>query len=199
MEWHMWYQTTFLVKIYLPIPCLPSHNVWFARFRRIIARRLEPTTTAHTFLFSARYSSRFLWHAVPIDRSRLLKDETPSGRLDWAPSECRPKMRYFLSLLFVLYLLATRFRCLCPRLSDLSHLQRHRLALSEIIVFVPRWICCDDDLKSEATIAAQLDHSDLGKYCEMEAERSLHCVRRKMTDYEISWQNYGEWKLRQND
>mgnify|MGYP007133242135 CR=1 FL=1 len=48
MEWHMWYQTTFLVKIYLPIPCLPSHNVWFARFRRIIARRLEPTTTAHT-------------------------------------------------------------------------------------------------------------------------------------------------------
>ena len=82
----------------------------------------------------------------------------PSGQLGWAPNECGPKTRYFLSLLCVLYLLTSRFRCPCLWFSDSSRVSQphrldpntygHRLALYETIVLAPRWIRCDADFQS---------------------------------------------------
>ena len=55
----MWYHRMPLVETYTPIPRLPCHDVWFGRYRRNSAERLEPTPIAHAFRSSSRYGSHY--------------------------------------------------------------------------------------------------------------------------------------------
>ena len=55
----MWYHRMPLVETYPPIPRLLYHNVWFGRYWRNSAERLEPTPIAHAFRSSSRYGSRY--------------------------------------------------------------------------------------------------------------------------------------------
>ena len=59
-----------LVETYPPIPRLPCHNVWFARYRRNSADRLEPTAIAIAFRSSSRYGSLYSLNVIPLDWSR---------------------------------------------------------------------------------------------------------------------------------
>ena len=66
----MWYHRMLLVETYPPIPRLPSHDVWFARYRRNSAGRLEPTAIAIAFRSCSRYGSLYSLNVIPLDWSR---------------------------------------------------------------------------------------------------------------------------------